>query len=342
MSVLNPVFDNWEETGYEEIAGFSPTFYRQIREMDANFKFAGWTADLMKTKLEEFVDNQFAASMDEATLTRIEQWLYLHANTEYDLETRRRMLGAVLTGTGKMGRQKIIDIVKNYTGVIPTMSFDHELTIEADITDASTAGVNGMIKELHQKIPAHILFYIYLYVIFEIIVTEEFIWQGLKIKFPIYYWNDAQYLDGTWTLNGDYPLDDIHDNWVLPHGIMYSLDEVEELSDIDYSNSLWAILTRVKAETEEDAAVTPGHYFQCVAWDCKMLNGTYALDGTARLFHVFRADLIDSLGIISPVEEEEELSDAVLEVRVNLYYLDGEEQLNSNRLLNAYYSSETL
>ena len=148
MSVLNPVFDNWEETGYEEIAGFSPTFYRQIREMDANFKFAGWTADLMKTKLEEFVDNQFAASMDEATLTRIEQWLYLHANTEYDLETRRRMLGAVLTGTGKMGRQKIIDIVKNYTGVIPTMSFDHELTIEADITDASTAGVNGMIKEL--------------------------------------------------------------------------------------------------------------------------------------------------------------------------------------------------
>ena len=39
------VFNNRQRSGYEEISSYSPKFYRQIKEMDAVYRFAGMNAD---------------------------------------------------------------------------------------------------------------------------------------------------------------------------------------------------------------------------------------------------------------------------------------------------------
>lgn len=41
------VFNNQQRSGYEEIASYSPRYYRSIKEMDAVFRLAGWLTDLM-------------------------------------------------------------------------------------------------------------------------------------------------------------------------------------------------------------------------------------------------------------------------------------------------------
>ncbi len=342
MSVLNPVFDNFEESGYEEISGYSPAFYKQIKEMDANFKFAGWCTDLMKTKLEEVVDNLFAASMNEDAISRVEQWLYLHANSDYDLETRRKMLGAVMTGTGKFGRQKIIDIVQTYTGVTPTMTFDHMLTIHADITDANTEEVNDMYSEIKKKIPGHILFVIYLDVYYTFYTEEEASVEGIDIAFPIYTITGSEFFDGSFLLDGSVQLNHTRD-YNLALGFVYDMDYVDEWNNTDKSNDEFTILVGMKAETETDitgAAVQHSMYLP--SWGCKTLNGTNALDGTMRLGHERNYDLtMPQSGIQMPIVETEDWSlSARLRNEHNMWYLDGTEMLDTDRLIDAHIEEE--
>lgn len=35
------------QNGYEEIANYGPRWWTEYREMDANYRFAGWTLNLM-------------------------------------------------------------------------------------------------------------------------------------------------------------------------------------------------------------------------------------------------------------------------------------------------------
>ena len=71
------VFYNRERSGYEEITSYMPRFWREIREMDANNRFAGRTLDDAATAMENFVRNWFFDTMDEATLTDYENFLGL-------------------------------------------------------------------------------------------------------------------------------------------------------------------------------------------------------------------------------------------------------------------------
>lgn len=49
------VFHNQQKTGYEEIVSYGPRFYPQIKEMDAIYRFAGWTVDQMAADLENLI-----------------------------------------------------------------------------------------------------------------------------------------------------------------------------------------------------------------------------------------------------------------------------------------------
>lgn len=65
------VFNNQQRSGYEEIVSYGPKWWTEFREMDANYRFAGWTLDLMAYWLERVVNNQFPANADERTITTI-------------------------------------------------------------------------------------------------------------------------------------------------------------------------------------------------------------------------------------------------------------------------------
>ena len=69
------VFNNQQRSGYEEIASYSPRYYINIKEMDAVFRLAGWSVDLMAQDMEDMVAFQFLKYMDEEALTRYEAFL---------------------------------------------------------------------------------------------------------------------------------------------------------------------------------------------------------------------------------------------------------------------------
>ena len=66
MSLSNgeTYFNNFVQTGYEEISEWTPRFYRDIMEADVNMRFAGRLDDLMAQSLEEWCKNQFAAGLN--------------------------------------------------------------------------------------------------------------------------------------------------------------------------------------------------------------------------------------------------------------------------------------
>ena len=59
------VYNNQQRSGYEEIASYSPRYYRNIKEMDAVFRLAGWLLDLMAQNMEDMVAFQFLKYMDD-------------------------------------------------------------------------------------------------------------------------------------------------------------------------------------------------------------------------------------------------------------------------------------
>lgn len=111
------VFNNQQRSGYEEIVSYGPKWWAEFREMDANYRFAGWTLDLMAYWLERVVNNQFPANADERTITTVfEPALGIEPEPDETLEERRKTAAAYWSGTGKLSKTVIQSIIKAYTG----------------------------------------------------------------------------------------------------------------------------------------------------------------------------------------------------------------------------------
>ena len=93
-------FDNFSQTGYEELSGWTPTFYRDIKEADANLRFAGATKDLIAQAIEEWCENMFIDTMGEEALSRMEAFYYMSENSSRPIAERRRLLKAAQLGSG--------------------------------------------------------------------------------------------------------------------------------------------------------------------------------------------------------------------------------------------------
>ena len=62
------IFGNRWRPNYDEIVSYGPRWLTEYREMDANYRYAGWTLDLMACWLERIVNNDFPAYADEETI----------------------------------------------------------------------------------------------------------------------------------------------------------------------------------------------------------------------------------------------------------------------------------
>ena len=151
------VFYNRERSGYEEITSYMPRFWREIREMDANNRFAGRTLDDAATAMENFVRNWFFDTMDEATLTDYENFLGLTGFGIRSIQDRRNLVKAVWIAGQKMSRPRIKALVRAYLGCDSEVHFTHILTINPLVTDPeSTLYIWELLDILHAQVPAHI------------------------------------------------------------------------------------------------------------------------------------------------------------------------------------------
>ena len=107
------VFFNRQRPGYDEIKSYGPRWWTEYREMDAVYRFAGWTLDLMAYWLERLVNNQFPATADEHAIEMFEDVLGIDPEPGATLEDRRRTVGAYYSGNSKLSESVIKQIIKS-------------------------------------------------------------------------------------------------------------------------------------------------------------------------------------------------------------------------------------
>ena len=151
------IFYNAVDPNYDQIVEMGPKWWTEYREMDANYRYAGWTLDLMAYFLEKLIQNEFPTYCDEETLTIFENVLQIEYDTEMTLEERRRVVSAYWSGNGKMSKTTIEGIVSSYTGQDADIRWEDEtLVIDFDNTDTAMVSMSMLQRILRRRMPAHI------------------------------------------------------------------------------------------------------------------------------------------------------------------------------------------
>lgn len=153
------IFHNRDRPNYEEVVSYGPKWWTEYREMDANYRFAGWTLDLMAYFLEQTVKNQFPSQADERTIAMFERMLRIEYDAEMTLEERRRAVAAFYSGTGHLSRSVILQLIKAYTGHDGDVYWDGDiLCIVFDNNDTYRISIALLQKILDRRMPAHIAY----------------------------------------------------------------------------------------------------------------------------------------------------------------------------------------
>lgn len=153
------IFYNLEHPNYEEIVSYGPKWWTEYREMDANYRFAGWTLDLMAYFLEQTVKNQFPSEADEKTISMLEKLLRIEYDAELTLEERRRIVSAYYSGTGHLSRSVILSLMKAYTGHEGDVYWKGPvLCISFGNDETHFVSIGLLQKILERRMPAHIPF----------------------------------------------------------------------------------------------------------------------------------------------------------------------------------------
>lgn len=160
------VFNNQQRSGYEEIASYSPRYYRSIKEMDAVFRLAGRLIDFMAQDMEDMVAFQFLKYMNDEVLTRYETFLGIKKDESKTLDERKAYISAMLIGAGKLSADKIKTLVNQFPECIceNVVLEEDVLHIDIVILEELRRSVRDSIYDLiGQKLPAHIIMDIFFY-----------------------------------------------------------------------------------------------------------------------------------------------------------------------------------
>lgn len=153
------VFNNQQRSGYEEIASYSPRYYRGIKEMDAVFRLAGWITDRMAGDMEDVVAFQFLKYMGSEALARYEAFLGIAADASKTLDERKEYISAVLIGSGKISADKISALVGQFSGcacediALAGDMLHIKIVAHKDMGLKAQCDIHNLIR---QKVPAHI------------------------------------------------------------------------------------------------------------------------------------------------------------------------------------------
>lgn len=157
------IFLNNTRPNYEEITSYGPKWLTEFREMDANYRYAGWTLDLAAFFMERIINNLFPEYADEQTIFMLEKILLIEYDTPYiDMEERRRTVATYFYGIGKLNRTSIISMAEQYTGCkcadVYWKKYVLYIAVEGDLDQAISwdYNYNKLAKILKRRMPAHL------------------------------------------------------------------------------------------------------------------------------------------------------------------------------------------
>lgn len=273
------VFNNQQRSGYEEIASYSPRYYRRIKEMDAVFRLSGHFTDLMAADLEKTVASVFIDYMDEETFSDYEAFLLIRKDPNKTLQERKDYVKALHIGSGKMSKDKIIAIVNQFVECDCDVALQNgELYVHMIFKDDPHKYMEDIRVLIQDKIPAHIgIIYhgteaLDIVVVLKNIVTVE----RTRHEAEFYLYNgQATYLDGSVLLDGKMHLGNILDLFPVKDRHRIEVVLKKKVSYLDGSLYLDGS-KKLDEEWVNTDSVT-------IRRNMYYLNGSRVLDGSTKL-----------------------------------------------------------
>lgn len=209
-------YEKYYANNYDELITYYPRFYRDVFEMVEILKAYGRIADGMEENIEQTYRNGFLDYANEATISKLENFLKIGQNKNRTLEERRRLVKSYFVGAGKMSASAIFQIIAVYTDspvICELKPFDdkgnNRLYIEIQNSEEKTIYTKDIFAILSKRIPAHLLFCFASRLTIEIPIPVN-VESGLRMIsefFPRYnvlpfLLDGKTRLDGTYYLNG--------------------------------------------------------------------------------------------------------------------------------------------
>lgn len=150
-------------TAFDLIKMIIPQFYLDVKEMMGVYEADGKLLDKLCEDVETVKLNQFVLTADETIVKRLEKFFNFSVDNNKSLNERKNYIVSYLSGFGKMNKEKVAGIIKQFTEAGSDMSLDifnenNDQALFIAIDRGIKEGVSWLqlVETLLDRLPAHL------------------------------------------------------------------------------------------------------------------------------------------------------------------------------------------
>lgn len=222
------------------------------------------------------------------------------------------------------------------TGADTTVEADADkllATITLDVSKIMGVDMKDIRAFLDKWLPAHLRYRVILLIESGYISPEKYTMTGMALGYEVQFW-PVRTLNGAWLLDGTYNLDAVRK--ADEYGLTYEIGEIELHEDFTE-----AVRFMTAIYQEENTVGTVSMGFESQFWQVPTLNGAWKLDGSVLLEILRHPHEYGQHFDFGKIENKEENNYRV-RLDKDLWFLDGSQNLNGKRILDAERREEEL
>ena len=222
------------------------------------------------------------------------------------------------------------------TGADTTVEADADkllATITLDVSKIVGVDMKDIRAFLDKWLPAHLRYRVILLIESGYISPEKYTMTGMALGYEAQFW-PVRTLNGAWLLDGTYNLDAVRK--ADEYGLTYEIGEIELHEDFTEAVRLMTAIYQ-----EENTVGTVSMGFESQFWQVPTLNGAWKLDGSVLLEILRHPHEYGQHFDFGKIENKEENNYRV-RLDKDLWFLDGSQNLNGKRILDAERREEEL
>lgn len=222
------------------------------------------------------------------------------------------------------------------TGADTTVEADADkllATITLDVSKIVGVDMKDIRAFLDKWLPAHLRYRVILLIESGYISPEKYTVTGMALGYEAQFW-PVRTLNGAWLLDGTYNLDAVRK--ADEYGLTYEIGEIELHEDFTEAARF---MTAICQDENTVGMVSMG--FESQFWQVPTLNGAWKLDGSVLLEILRHPHEYGQHFDFGKIENKEE-NDYRVRLDKDLWFLDGSQNLNGKRILDAERREEEL
>lgn len=222
------------------------------------------------------------------------------------------------------------------TGADTTVEADADkllATITLDVSKIVGVDMKDIRVFFDKWLPAHLRYRVILLIESGYISPEKYTVTGMALGYEAQFW-PVRTLNGAWLLDGTYNLDAVRK--ADEYGLTYEIGEIELHEDFTEAARF---MTAICQDENTVGMVSMG--FESQFWQVPTLNGAWKLDGSVLLEILRHPHEYGQHFDFGKIENKEE-NDYRVRLDKDLWFLDGSQNLNGKRILDAERREEEL